>query len=62
MNQDQENGAGVADTETDRYTGGVVYTFGPGMTFRGSVSYIETEQANQEVESTNVLLGTQIKF
>jgi predicted porin len=62
MNQDQENGAGVADTETDRYTGGVVYTFGPGMTFRGSVSYIESDQANTEVESTNVLLGTQIKF
>jgi len=62
MNQDQENGAGVAETETDRFTGGVVYTFGPGMTFRGSVSYIETEQANIEVESTNVLLGTQIKF
>ena len=62
LNQDQENGANVAETETDRYTGGVVYTFGPGMTFRGSVSYIETEEGNAEVESTNLLLGTQIKF
>lgn len=62
MNQDQENGTGTDETETDRYTGGVVYTFGPGMTFRGSVSYIESEQGNTEVESTNVLLGTQIKF
>ena len=62
MNQDQENGTGVDETETDRYTGGVVYTFGPGMTFRGSVSYIETEEGSTEVESTNLLLGTQIKF
>ena len=62
MNQDQENGTGVDETETDRYTGGVVYTFGPGMTFRGSVSYIETEQGAVSTDSTNLLLGTQIKF
>jgi outer membrane protein OmpU len=62
MNQDQENGAGVDETETDRYTGGVVYTFGPGMTFRGSVSYIETDEGAVSTDSTNLLLGTQIKF
>tara|TARA_R110002124_G_scaffold149220_1_gene314998 strand:+ start:137119 stop:138207 length:1089 start_codon:yes stop_codon:yes gene_type:complete len=62
MNQDQENGTGAAETETDRYTGGVVYTFGPGMTFRGSVSYIETDQGALSTDSTNLLLGTQIKF
>lgn len=51
------------ENDIDRYTGGVVYTYGPGMTFRGSVSYIEAEDdANNEVESTNLLLGTQIKF
>ncbi|MCS5597924.1 MAG: porin [Alphaproteobacteria bacterium] len=62
MNKDEETGTGANEIETDRYTGGVVYTFGPGMTFRGSVSYIETEQGTTEVESTNLLLGTQIKF
>ena len=62
MNKDEETGTGANEIETDRYTGGVVYTFGPGMTFRGSVSYIETEQGTAEVESTNLLLGTQIKF
>jgi outer membrane protein OmpU len=62
MDKSSETSA-TNENETDRYTGGVVYTFGPGMTFRGSVSYIETENsANAEDESTNVLLGTQIKF
>lgn len=65
--QDQETeaflGDGSGDLETDRYTGGVVYTYGPGMTFRGSVSYIEHElDGTGDVEATSVLLGTQIKF
>lgn len=65
--QDQETeaflGSGSGDLETDRYTGGVVYTYGPGMTFRGSVSYIEHElDGTGDVEATSVLLGTQIKF
>ncbi|MCD8497529.1 MAG: porin [Alphaproteobacteria bacterium] len=66
-NQDQELdgflGAGGGDLETDRYTGGVVYTYGPGMTFRGSVSFIDHDLPNSnDVDSTNVLLGTQINF
>ena len=54
--------------ETDRWTGGVVYTYGPGMTFRGSVSYIEHDNVaglsgtEDSVEATSVLLGTQINF
>jgi outer membrane protein OmpU len=50
--------------ETDRYTGGVTYTYGPGMTFRGSVSMIEHDStvAGQDTDSTNVLVGTQINF
>ncbi|MCC7305363.1 MAG: porin [Alphaproteobacteria bacterium] len=54
---------------TERWTGGVVYTYGPGMTFRGSVSYIEhdnvpgrTVATDDEVDATSVLLGTQINF
>lgn len=58
----------VDGLETDRYTGGVTYTYGPGMTFRGSVSYIEHEATGiggagvNDVEATSVLLGTQINF
>lgn len=61
----QDNTAGIQDFDTDRYTGGVVYTYGPGMTFRGSVSYIEHENVTGltgDVDGTAVLLGTQIKF
>lgn len=50
------------DVDTDRYTGGVVYTYGPGMTFRGSVSYIEHETTGVNFDATSVLLGTQINF
>ena len=63
-----DNTFGVTDLETDRYTGGVVYTYGPGMTFRGSVSYVEHELDNiggtnqDDVDATSVVLGTQIKF
>ncbi len=64
----QENTAGAAGLESDRYSGGVTYTYGPGMTFRGSVGYIEHEAetaifgADDETEATYVLLGTQINF
>lgn len=51
------------EIETDRYTGGVTYTYGPGMSFRGSVSYIDHEvEGLNDVEATSVLLGTQINF
>ncbi len=53
--------------EADRYTLGVVYTYGPGMTFRGSVSQVEVDVSDAGVSSgsndgTSVLLGTQINF
>ena len=61
-NQDQEI-FGVDELETDRFTGGVVYTYGPGMTFRGSISYIDHETDTLgDVDATSVLLGTQINF
>ncbi len=53
------------EVETDRYTGGVVYTYGPGMSFRGSISYIDHEvegSSTSDTDSTNLLLGTQINF
>ncbi len=52
-----------------RWTGGVVYTYGPGMTFRGSVAWAHhTEDlgngtaSSDSFNSTNFLLGTQIEF
>lgn len=62
---DIENHFGVKDDETQRYSGGVTYTYGPGMTFRGSIGYIEHEDstaANSDVDATYVTLGTQINF
>ncbi len=50
------------EVETDRYTGGVTYTYGPGMSFRGSVSYIDHEAGAADGDATSVLLGTQINF
>lgn len=51
------------DAKIDRYTGGVVYTYGPGMTFRGSVSYLEVDpKGSANSNATSVMLGTQINF
>jgi len=52
------------DVETDRYTGGVTYAYGPGMTFRGSVSYVDHDIAgtSADVDGTAVMLGTQVNF
>lgn len=52
----------AADLDTDRYSGGVTYTYGPGMTFRGSVHYIDHEVAGVEGDATSFLLGTQVNF
>ena len=45
---------------------GVVYTYGPGMTFRGSVGCVtvpmKLPQGADNVNATDVLLGTQINF
>lgn len=59
-----DNTWGVSNLDTNRYTGGVVYEYGPGMTFRGSVQYVEHENVAGlgDVDGTAVLLGTQINF
>jgi predicted porin len=59
-----DNALGNDGYELDRYTGGVVYTYGPGMTFRGSIQYVEvdTPAATADVDATSVLLGTQVLF
>ena len=52
----------LAATEADgqRYTGGVSYAYGPGMSFRGSVSYTDSSDAN--FDETQVFVGTQVNF
>jgi len=71
----QENSFGITNLDTDRYSGGVTYTYGPGMSFRGSVGYIEHDGVGiggvenslygdtvDEMNSTYVSIGTQINF
>ena len=58
-----ESDASGVDVETDRFSGGVVYTYGPGMTFRGSLGYVESDvQGGADVEATYALIGTQVNF
>lgn len=61
----------IGDMDTNRYTGGVIYTYGPGMTFRGSVSYIDHDlprsddlasTGEEDFNATTVMIGTQINF
>ena len=61
-NRDDENFAGTQELETDRYSGGVSYTYGPGMTFRGSVHYVEHDLNNRDMDATTFLLGSQVNF
>lgn len=61
---DQENTFAVKGLDTQRYSGGVTYSYGPGMTFRGSVGHVEHDiaGASSDVDATYVTLGTQINF
>lgn len=61
-NRKDKNFAGTAALDTDRYSGGVTYTYGPGMTFRGSVHYIEHEIGAADMDATTMLIGTQVNF
>lgn len=72
---DQDNTYGITNLETKRYSGGVTYTYGPGMSFNGSIGYIEHEGTGvggtenslysdtvDEMDATYVSLGTSISF
>lgn len=53
------------DVNISRWTAGGIYEWGPGMTFRGAVSYydLDTDQAgDSEDNATQVTLGTQLTF
>lgn len=51
--------------DTDRYTVGVGYTYGPGMSFRGSLGYTDFNDDTGLVgdqDATTLTVGTQINF
>ena len=65
------DGISNGSLDTQRWAPGVIYTYGPGMTFRGSVGWVRTNiptdggnagSGGGHVNSTDVLLGTQINF
>lgn len=64
--RDDEAGLAAGEYETRRYTGGVVYTAAPGLSFRGSLSYINHEApsaiSTQEVDATSAMAGIQLNF
>ena len=63
--REDEAGLAAGEHEIDRYTGGVVYTAAPGLSFRGSLSHIEHESATAgeaDVEATSLLGGIQMNF
>ena len=54
-----------SELDTTRYTGGVSYSYGPGMDFRGSIAYIESETAaagDVERDAYQIAVGTVISF
>lgn len=62
LNRDEEVAVGQ-EVESDRYTGGVIYTYGPGMTFRGTITYVDHDVPNAEdIDGTAVMLGTHVSF
>ena len=65
LNNHQQEGTGNGSLNTNRWTGGVVYTYGPGMTFRGSASYMNSHSdtpGTGDIDGVVGLLGTQINF
>ena len=65
------DGISNGSLDTQRWAPGVIYTYGPGMTFRGSAGWVRTNiptdggnagSGGGHVNSTDVLLGTQINF
>jgi hypothetical protein len=60
-------GALTGDHELQRISAGAQYTYGPGMSFRGSVNWYEFENENDTTldggnDAVTVLLGTDISF
>lgn len=64
LNNTHEEGA-TDEIKTNRFAAGLVYEYGPGLTFRGTVSHVMTDvpsAVGSDVDGTAVTLGTQILF
>lgn len=60
LNEDQED-----DQELDRYSGGVNYEYGPGMSFRGTLTFVDAEEdgtGGDDADGVALLVGTQVEF
>lgn len=63
LNQNNEFGAN--DIDTQRYTGGVTWKYGPGIDFTGLVTHIDHDvdaALGDDVSGTALMLGTAISF
>jgi predicted porin len=66
--EDEQNATSnptAAELETTRWTAGVGYEYGPGMSFRGSIAMIEGESGvanDDEFDGYQISIGTQIDF
>lgn len=59
----RKQGAGAADWEAQRYTLGATYDFATGMSFRGSVGYLDRNNAGTPTgDATQVAVGTVLNF
>ena len=59
------NLGGTRDVEIDRYTVGGGYTYGPGMTFRGSVAFGNVDSSTAAANDTDFVqvgIGTDVNF
>lgn len=53
---------GTDTTETDRWTAGVGYQYGPGMALNGSVSRVSVEDSATSGDGYQVAVGTRVDF
>jgi hypothetical protein len=61
LDRNDDFGAGV-EVDSWRAAVGGGYTFGPGMTFRGTIAWGEEDTGAVSVDATQVTLGTDISF
>ena len=54
----------AGETDVDRIAGGVVYDYGSGLSFRGSINYteIDNDATGFDEDGVALLLGTQVNF
>ena len=64
--EDEATAAGIAgfggETDHTRITGGGSYAYGPGMSFRGSVSWVNQDDTVVDEDAYQVAIGTDISF